>query len=246
MATVRYTVVDGEVIAEKRNGVRSLYVPDPLGSTVALLDNTQAQTDTFTYWPYGEENVRTGTTPTPFRFVGTKGYYRDSASKTYVRARHLDTQKSRWLTQDPIGHNTVDSNLYRYVFNRPMVLTDRIGMQPLDCPWCYGLQATYLYWPCITLCYLTRKPPPEKPGSMRGHHCQSEKSTCDQKCSGKKDACIASVTVAAVACAVKGNPLFCAGSAAVGYLACSGVYADCLSDCLVDFNRCLRLGGTND
>lgn len=45
----RYTVIDGEVIAEKRNGVRSLYVPDPLGSTRALLDNTQAQTDTFSY-----------------------------------------------------------------------------------------------------------------------------------------------------------------------------------------------------
>ena len=68
MGTVRYTTVNGEIIAEKRNGVRRLYVPDPLGSTVALLDNTQAQTDTFSYWPYGEEKSRTGTTPTPFRF----------------------------------------------------------------------------------------------------------------------------------------------------------------------------------
>ena len=50
----RYTVIDAEIIAEKRGGLRKQYVPDPLGSTVALLDNTQAQTDTFTYWPYGE------------------------------------------------------------------------------------------------------------------------------------------------------------------------------------------------
>src|SRR5438046_8296858 len=89
MPTVRYTTVNGEVIAEKRAGVRRLYLPDPLGSTVALLDNTQAQTDTFTYWPYGEERVRTGTTPTPFRFVGTAGYYRDSPTRAYVRARSL-------------------------------------------------------------------------------------------------------------------------------------------------------------
>ena len=94
----RYTVVNGEVIAEKRSGVRRLYVPDPLGSTVALLDNTQAQTDTFNYWPYGEERSRTGTTTTPFRFVGTAGYYRDSASRAYVRARHLDLARGRWLT----------------------------------------------------------------------------------------------------------------------------------------------------
>ena len=50
MGTVRYTTVNGEIISEKRNGVRSLYVPDPLGSTVALLDNTQTKTDTFEYW----------------------------------------------------------------------------------------------------------------------------------------------------------------------------------------------------
>src|SRR5437588_9857996 len=76
MPTVRYTTINGEIIAEKRDGVRRLYVPDPLGSTVALLDSMQTQTDTFSYWPYGEERTRTGTTPTPFRFVGTAGYYR--------------------------------------------------------------------------------------------------------------------------------------------------------------------------
>ena len=27
----RYTVLDGEIIAEKRSGVRKQYVPDPLG-----------------------------------------------------------------------------------------------------------------------------------------------------------------------------------------------------------------------
>ena len=31
MTTVRYTVVNGEVIAEKRGGVRKPYVPGPLG-----------------------------------------------------------------------------------------------------------------------------------------------------------------------------------------------------------------------
>src|SRR5437762_7180134 len=99
MGTVRYTTVSGEIIAEKRAGVRRLYVPDALGSTVALLDNTQTQTDTFSYWPYGEERLRTGTTPTPFRFVGTHGCYRDSPSRTYMRARHLDRARGRWLTR---------------------------------------------------------------------------------------------------------------------------------------------------
>src|SRR2546430_11868769 len=97
MGTVRYTVIDGEIIAEKRNGVRSLYVPDPLGSTVALLDNTQAQTDTFGYWPYGENNGRTGSTATSFQFVGTAGYYRDNSTRAYVRERVLDIPSGRWV-----------------------------------------------------------------------------------------------------------------------------------------------------
>src|SRR5437868_1907263 len=127
----RYTVVNGEVIAEKRGGVRSLYVPDPLGSTVALLDNTQAQTDTFAYWPYGEVRTRTGTTATPFQFVGTQGYYLDSSSKAYVRARYLDTTKSRWMTKDSVGYYAGDWNLYRYVVNSPIGVADPSGLQIL-------------------------------------------------------------------------------------------------------------------
>ena len=57
MPTVRYTTVNGEIIAEKRDGVRKLYMPDPLGSTAALLNSSQARTDTFSYWPYLRHDV---------------------------------------------------------------------------------------------------------------------------------------------------------------------------------------------
>lgn len=129
--TTRYTVIDGEIIAETRNGVRREYVPDSQGSTVALLDDTQAITDTFDYWPYGEEAGRTGTTPTPFRYVGTRGYYRDSATRTYVRARVLNKQQGRWLTEDPI---TIVMR-YAYAGLRPTVETDPTGLLP---PQCHG------------------------------------------------------------------------------------------------------------
>jgi RHS repeat-associated protein len=131
LGTVRYTVIDGEVIAEKRGGVRSLYVPDPLGSTVALLDSTQSQTDTFSFWPYGENNARTGSTATPFQFVGTAGYHRDSANRTYVRARTLDTARGRWLTEGPIGREGGDWNLYRYAHAQAATIIDPSGTKPL-------------------------------------------------------------------------------------------------------------------
>ena len=66
--TVTYLVIDGEIISENRNGVERDYLPDPQGNVIALLDNTQTKTDTFTYWPYGELKNRTGSTPTPFQY----------------------------------------------------------------------------------------------------------------------------------------------------------------------------------
>jgi RHS repeat-associated protein len=130
MATVRYTTLNGEIVAEKRSGARRLYQPDPLGSTVGLIDSTQTQTDTFSYWPFGEERARTGSTPTPFRFVGTAGYYRNSATRSYVRARELDVPRGRWLTRDPLPGTEALTHAYPYANARPVTLTDRNGLFP--------------------------------------------------------------------------------------------------------------------
>lgn len=129
MAVVNYTVANGEIIAETRGGVRSLYTPDPLGSTVALYDSTQTKTDSWVYWPFGEVKTRTGTTATPFQYVGTMGYRQDSSSRTYVRARELDVDKGRWMTEDPIGFRGMDWNLYRYVTSNPTSSVDPYGLQ---------------------------------------------------------------------------------------------------------------------
>ncbi len=137
----RYTVMDGEIVAEKRNGVERDYLPTPLGSTAALLDSTQVQTDSFTQWPYGEERSRTGSTPTPFRFAGTAGYYRDSARMQYARGRHLGVEAGRWVTPDPIWFAGGDVNLYRYVANRPSAVLDPSGLSLvmfIPCASCLG------------------------------------------------------------------------------------------------------------
>ncbi len=161
MPTVRYEVINGEVIAEKRGGVRRSYVPDPLGSTVALLDNTQAITDTFSYWPYGEVKNRTGTTPTPFQYVGTREYYRDSPSRDYVRARPLRKDLTRWMTEDPIGFEGGDWNLYRYVQTNPVTMVDPSGMFP--CWICRVLGAGHKSGYCWSHCDGGKPKPKPKP-----------------------------------------------------------------------------------
>jgi RHS repeat-associated protein len=45
------------------------------------------------------------------------------------RARWYDPTTGRWLSQDPIGFEAGDANLYRYVENRPSTKTDPSGLE---------------------------------------------------------------------------------------------------------------------
>jgi RHS repeat-associated protein len=45
----------------------------------------------------------------------------------YNRARWYDPTTGRWISQDPLGFDAGDSNLYRYVNNQPTVATDPSG-----------------------------------------------------------------------------------------------------------------------
>ncbi len=103
------------------------YMPDAIGNTVALLNESATKTDTFAYWPYGEIKTRTGATDTPFRYIGVTGYYVDSATRCYVRARHLQLNYGRWFTVDPLW---VSESQYMYAAGNPTTATDPSGMQP--------------------------------------------------------------------------------------------------------------------
>jgi RHS repeat-associated protein len=133
--TVRYTAVDGEVLAEKRGGARFAYVPDPLGSVVAKLDNTQTKTDTYEYWPYGEVATRTGTSVSPYQFVGTLGYYSDSSNLTYVRARYFHhAGLGQFVSRAPFEQQIAGESPYGYAFCSPLTHFDPLGLDPSGCP----------------------------------------------------------------------------------------------------------------
>ena len=61
---------------------------------------------------------------------GFTGRERDTESDLqYNRARYYDAALGRWLSQDPIGFEAGDANLYRYVGNRPITATDPSGLE---------------------------------------------------------------------------------------------------------------------
>ena len=125
--SVVYTNFNSRIVKESRGGVERYYAPDTLGSTALLLDSTGTVTDTFTYWPFGEVRSHTGTSTTPFTFVGTLGYYFSLAANWfYVRARFYQQTVGRWLTVDPLWPKL---GAYDYVLNSPVTFVEPSGMQ---------------------------------------------------------------------------------------------------------------------
>ena len=149
-ASVVYSNFCGMIVSETRGGVSHDYIPDTLGSTMALIDENGDVSDTFEYWPYGEVMERTGTTPTPFTFVGTLGYFRDILDKMfYVRARYLRPDLARWQTVDPLWPV---ERAYGYANQDPVLETDILGLGPAcicrGTPSITGVPKSDPHYPC--------------------------------------------------------------------------------------------------
>jgi RHS repeat-associated protein len=105
------------------NGVE-WYLTDHLGSVRDLLNASGAIIDHLEYDPFG--NVTTETVPSAgdrYKFTGRE--YDTETGLQLNGARYYDARTGRWTSQDPMGFDAGDSNLYRYVKNGP---TD--GMDP--------------------------------------------------------------------------------------------------------------------
>ncbi len=120
------TRVNGEIVAETRNGVRHFHAHDAQGNTIALYDDAGAKTDTYTYWPYGAVRTRTGTTVNPYQYSGAWGCYKDSTGRTYMQARTLRHDITRWVSVDPLWP---EEQAYLYVRSMPTLDVDPNGMQ---------------------------------------------------------------------------------------------------------------------
>ena len=126
-AKCTYTSVNGTIISQRRDGVRTGLVPDSVGSTIAAIGSDQTVTDRFGYTPYGEVQRIHGVTPLALTFGGAYGYYTDQPSRVYVRARMLDTGSGRWLSRDPLSMLLMHSS-YSYAGNNPTTWSDPSGL----------------------------------------------------------------------------------------------------------------------
>jgi RHS repeat-associated protein len=105
------------------------YVTDHLGSVRDVLDGSGNVVDAINYDAYG--NITSETNPADRgRYAWTGRELDAETGLQYNRARYYDATTARWMSQDPLGLDAGDSNLYRYVQNRPTGETDPSGLLP--------------------------------------------------------------------------------------------------------------------
>ena len=107
------------------------YHYDRRGNVVALTDDSGNVTDQYAYEadPFGFSMARQGTTDNPFTFVGRYGVMDEGDNLFYMRARYYDAETGRFLSEDPIGFDGGDLNLYAYVGGNPITGYDPDGME---------------------------------------------------------------------------------------------------------------------
>lgn len=114
-------------------GATYCYHFNQIGSTVALTDMTPEMVNQYAYTPFGTIANQTEAIAQPFTFVGQMGVMTEPNGFYYMRARYYDPAVRRFISEDPIGFDGGDLNLYAYVGGNPMVMVDSGGN--LAAPW---------------------------------------------------------------------------------------------------------------
>ena len=147
----RYTHGPGidEPIAVTKGSSTYFYHQDGLGSVTDLTDSAGATAKSYSYDAYGNIVDQTGTLDQPYTYTGRE--FDAESGLYYYRERFYDPQTAIFLQKDPLGVQTVGPNLYGYVLNNPVNLTDPFGLSPsfTDCfircaAQHYGIEAALL------------------------------------------------------------------------------------------------------
>lgn len=101
---------------------------DSIGNTMAITDNNQNMVNRYVYTPFGIIANQTETVPQPFKFVGKWGVMTEPNGFYYMKARYYDPEVGRFISEDPLGFEGGDVNLYAYVRNLPTMFIDPLGL----------------------------------------------------------------------------------------------------------------------
>jgi RHS repeat-associated protein len=121
--------VDSVFARASSQGTVAWYMADRLGSVRDLYDNSGTRQDHITYDGYGNITAESNSTFGD-RYKWTGREWDSVIGLQYNRARYYDSKIGRWTSQDPLGFDAGDSNLYRYVNDSPTNQIDSQGLFP--------------------------------------------------------------------------------------------------------------------
>jgi RHS repeat-associated protein len=106
------------------------YTRDHLGSVRELTDSSGAVRAHYAYDPFGRRTRVAGDLEADFGFTGM--LVASEAGLSLARFRAYDAELGRWLSRDLLrnAEEKEGANLYAYVGNNPINLTDRLGLMP--------------------------------------------------------------------------------------------------------------------
>ena len=104
------------------------YLTDRQGSVRAIVNQTGGTpSDTINYDAFGNILPSSSIGSDVGRYLFQGGEYDSNLMMYRFGARWEDPSTGRWISQDPLGFNAGDSNLYRYANNEPTSATDPSG-----------------------------------------------------------------------------------------------------------------------
>jgi RHS repeat-associated protein len=112
------------LVSASIGGLNRFFLYDGLGSTRQLLDDNQAVTDTYVYEAFGNSMGSTGSTPNPYRYVGSLGYYQTGNSLMHLGARYYLPEVGRFVQRDAVRIGPP----YAYALNTPTKYGDPNGL----------------------------------------------------------------------------------------------------------------------
>jgi len=162
VATVNYIRtlnIDEPLARIESSGTVRYYHADALGSIIALTDETGTEVTQYSYEPFGSVNISGEISDNPFQYTGREN---DGTGLYYYRARYYDSKLQRFISEDPIRLEYLDinfnvydksiekpyggANLYLYVEDNPINLSDPLGLRILAPP---GLKP----YKCVNQCF---------------------------------------------------------------------------------------------
>ena len=117
-----------QFLARRGTGGTRYFLPDGLGSTVALADPAGSLSTQYTYDPHGDSTA-SSPSPNEVRFAGRE---RDPSGLYYDRARYYSPRFDRFISSDPIGFAGGSTNTYAYAGGDPVNVRDVSGLSFSD------------------------------------------------------------------------------------------------------------------